>query len=122
MYDPVIGRFISPDNVIPDQYNPQSLNRYSYCLNNPLIYTDPSGHSIGTHITRPVSDSFNIVHFTVGGVNAAVVGNEHGYYIIVQTNQIIQSAMDLTLTGVGASGQMDEYTMNEIGEVRDVVD
>ncbi len=44
MYDPVIGRFISPDNVIPDQYNPQSLNRYSYCLNNPLIYTDPTGH------------------------------------------------------------------------------
>lgn len=25
-------------------YNPQSLNRYSYCINNPLIYTDPSGH------------------------------------------------------------------------------
>ena len=30
--------------MIPDQYNPQSLNRYSYCLNNPLIYTDPTGH------------------------------------------------------------------------------
>jgi len=29
---------------VPDPYNPQSLNRYSYCLNNPLIYTDPSGH------------------------------------------------------------------------------
>jgi RHS repeat-associated protein len=45
-YDPVIGRFISPDSMIPQPYNPQSLNRYSYCNNNPLIYTDPSGHAL----------------------------------------------------------------------------
>ena len=29
---------------MPQPFNPQSLNRYSYCLNNPLIYVDPSGH------------------------------------------------------------------------------
>ncbi len=45
LYDPFIGRFISPDTIVPNPYNPQSLNRYSYCLNNPLIYTDPSGHA-----------------------------------------------------------------------------
>jgi len=44
LYDPVIGRFISPDSIVPDYFNPQSLNRYSYCLNNPLIYVDPTGH------------------------------------------------------------------------------
>jgi RHS repeat-associated protein len=43
-YDPVIGRFISPDSIVPNPANPQSLNRYSYCLNNPLKYVDPSGH------------------------------------------------------------------------------
>jgi len=43
-YDPTIGRFISPDTIIPNHTNPQSFNRYSYCLNNPLKYTDPSGH------------------------------------------------------------------------------
>jgi RHS repeat-associated protein len=43
-YDPVIGRFISPDTIVPHPFNPQSFNRYSYCLNNPLKYTDPSGH------------------------------------------------------------------------------
>jgi RHS repeat-associated protein len=43
-YDPQIGRFISPDTIVPDPANPQSLNRYSYCLNNPLKYTDPTGH------------------------------------------------------------------------------
>jgi RHS repeat-associated protein len=45
-YDPGIGRFISPDTVVQDFTNPQTLNRYSYCLNNPLKYTDPSGHII----------------------------------------------------------------------------
>ncbi len=43
-YDPLIGRFISPDTIIPDPSNPQSFNRYSYCLNNPLKYIDPNGH------------------------------------------------------------------------------
>ena len=43
MYDPVIGRVLSPDNFVQDPTNTQSYNRYSYCLNNPLRYTDPSG-------------------------------------------------------------------------------
>jgi len=45
MYDPVIARFISADSIIPDIYDPQSLNRYCYVRNNPLKYTDPSGHT-----------------------------------------------------------------------------
>lgn len=43
-YDPEIGRFISPDTIIPNPTDPQSFNRYSYCLNNPLKYIDPTGH------------------------------------------------------------------------------
>ena len=43
-YDPQIGRFVSADTVVPDPSDPQNLNRYSYVLNNPLKYTDPSGH------------------------------------------------------------------------------
>ena len=43
-YDPVLARFIQPDDIIPVLFNPQSYNRYSYVLNNPLRYTDPSGH------------------------------------------------------------------------------
>jgi RHS repeat-associated protein len=48
-YDPAIGRFISADTVIPNMANPQCFNRYSYCLNNPLKYTDPSGHGSETN-------------------------------------------------------------------------
>jgi RHS repeat-associated protein len=47
VYDSITGAFISPDSIVPNPMNPQSLNRYSYCLNNPLKYIDPSGHVVG---------------------------------------------------------------------------
>jgi hypothetical protein len=40
----MLGRFIQPDSIVPEPGNPQSLNRYSYVLNNPLRYTDPTGY------------------------------------------------------------------------------
>jgi RHS repeat-associated protein len=43
-YDPILGRFISADTIVQNPFDPQSLNRYSYCINNPLKYTDPTGH------------------------------------------------------------------------------
>ncbi len=43
-YDPELGRWTSPDTIIPDPANPQSLNRYSYVYNNPLRFVDPSGY------------------------------------------------------------------------------
>jgi hypothetical protein len=45
VYDSEIARFVSPDPIIQDPYNIISYNRYAYCLNNPLKYTDPSGYS-----------------------------------------------------------------------------
>ncbi len=42
-YDPVVGAFLSPDPYVQAPDMPQNLNRYAYCLNNPLKYTDPSG-------------------------------------------------------------------------------
>jgi len=43
LYDPVVGRFLSPDPFIQDPSFSQSYNRYSYALNNPLKFTDYSG-------------------------------------------------------------------------------
>jgi RHS repeat-associated protein len=43
VYDPMLGRFMSPDPTIPDMYNSQSLNRYAYVNNNPMNHTDPTG-------------------------------------------------------------------------------
>ncbi|MBX3707646.1 MAG: VCBS repeat-containing protein [Pseudomonadales bacterium] len=44
VYDPTLGRFLSPDPFVQDPSNTQSLNRYTYVFNNPLSYTDPSGY------------------------------------------------------------------------------
>ncbi len=44
LYDPLIARFMSADPFIQFPGNLQSHNRYAYVLNNPLAYTDPSGH------------------------------------------------------------------------------
>lgn len=43
MYDPMTATFLSPDPYIQSPDNTQNFNRYGYCLNNPLKYTDPTG-------------------------------------------------------------------------------
>jgi len=47
VYDPVVGRFVNPDPFIQFPEEPQNHNRYSYTLNNPLSYTDPTGFFLG---------------------------------------------------------------------------
>ena len=67
LYDPLLGRFISADSLVPEPGNLQAFNRYSYCLNNPVVYTDPSGQfSLG--------DVFNsFISGLVGALAAAAV-------------------------------------------------
>ena len=43
-YSPSSGRFITADTLIPNPANPQADNRYTYSLNSPLRFTDPTGH------------------------------------------------------------------------------
>jgi len=47
-YDPALGRFLQPDPIVPEPGDPRALNRYAYVYNNPLRYTDPSGHWLET--------------------------------------------------------------------------
>ena len=43
VFDPALARFMSADPIVQAPENLQSLNRYSYVMNNPMSYTDPSG-------------------------------------------------------------------------------
>src|SRR5690606_27085579 len=43
IYDPILKGFMSLDNFVQDPQNSQNFNRYAYCYNNPLMYTDQSG-------------------------------------------------------------------------------
>ncbi|MFZ3069971.1 MAG: RHS repeat-associated core domain-containing protein [Anaerolineaceae bacterium] len=43
-YDPSLARFVQADTIVPDPGNSQAFDRYAYVNNNPLKYTDPSGH------------------------------------------------------------------------------
>lgn len=51
LYDPVIGRFFSPDSFVQVPDFTQSYNRYSYCLNNPVMYSDPDGENFLSFIS-----------------------------------------------------------------------
>ncbi|MBS3950325.1 MAG: hypothetical protein KGZ53_06660 [Peptococcaceae bacterium] len=44
-YDPSLSGFIQADSIVPGAGNPLAWDRYAYTLNNPVRYTDPSGHS-----------------------------------------------------------------------------
>ena len=47
VYDPMLGRFLSPDPIVQGLNNSQNFNRYSYALNNPLKFIDPTGYTHG---------------------------------------------------------------------------
>ena len=94
IYDPVLGRFLSPDSVLPDPANLQAFNRYAYVLNSPMGYTDPSGHEptiTGTYVNdngrivtqyqggrESVESNAAFLHRTVGGAYRAQIAQDLG--------------------------------------------
>lgn len=59
LYDPVLGRFLSPDPYVQMPDFTQNFNRYSYCLNNPLKYVDKDGEFFHLIIGAIVGGIFN---------------------------------------------------------------
>jgi RHS repeat-associated protein len=49
-FDPTYGRFVQADTLIQDIRNPQLLDRYAYTLNNPVKYSDPTGHLVCSEV------------------------------------------------------------------------
>ena len=92
LYDPVLGRFLQADPIIQAPHNAQSHNRYSYVLNNPLSFTDPSGFSFWTKWrTTVVAIAASIV--TAGAASAFV----SAYMYAGLLGDVVGAAMQATI-------------------------
>jgi RHS repeat-associated protein len=100
VYDPTIGRFMSPDDVIPDQYNGQSYNRYTYVDDNPLSYEDPTGHLPNTN-SSALADMSAAGHVTVY-VDSS--GEMHAMTGDADLNNMINHALNESASHGGVSG------------------
>ncbi|MYM67691.1 hypothetical protein GTP45_12715 [Pseudoduganella sp. FT55W] len=97
VYDPGIGRFISADPFVTDWSNGQSLNRYSYVLNSPLNYTDPSGYEEQSVPSVVVTGSLNGALGSSGGSigagsSSSIAGSKQGPAATVTVRGKSQSA------------------------------
>jgi RHS repeat-associated protein len=72
-YDPSMGRFINEDTYEGQIDNPLSMNLYTYAHNNPLIYIDPTGHSIGAAWGKVIGN------FKKQAEDAVVTMGKHAY-------------------------------------------
>jgi RHS repeat-associated protein len=79
LYDPKLHRFLQADNFIQDINNTQNYNRYGYCLNNPLKYSDLDGNNplifigVGVALLSYFTvTAINHGHITVDGVTNAI--------------------------------------------------
>ncbi|GAA5484538.1 RHS repeat domain-containing protein [Haloferula sargassicola] len=110
IYDPELGRFLSPDPYVQVPEFSQNFNRYSYVLNNPLSATDPSGHSWlkDNWITIVVLVVVAIVTYGVGtafvGAAAGTTGTVFATAGTAATATAAATAGSLTLTGMATVG------------------
>ena len=77
LYDPLLGRFLSPDPYVQDPDFSQNYNRYSYCLNNPLKYTDDNGE-MWTGLTAMIMFPIALYKGIVKPIGQAISGNWSG--------------------------------------------
>lgn len=117
LYDPMLGRFLSPDPYIQSPDCPQNYNRYTYCLNNPLRYTDPTG-MIKIKIGFDLNFSSGILGFGIGSLDANIAplgASEIGICVFIEFDT------DNLGFNIGASWtktsymQLYEFTLDSYG-------
>lgn len=67
-YDPELGRFMTPDTIVPDPGLTESFNRYSYVYNNPISYNDPSGNF-------PIIGA--LIGALIGGITGGIIAHRN---------------------------------------------
>lgn len=104
IYDPLVGRFMSADPFIQGPENLQSYNRYIYALNNPFLFTDPSGHLNLGSLLKPVIN-------TIRGMLKDPVRTAAAIAVAYYTGQYIGSGIEgaswaSTASSVRVAGQV----------------
>jgi len=115
-FDPTLGRFLQADTIVPNPANPQSLNRYSYTLGNPLRYTDPSGHYSEEEIMQAFGVSTweeVLAFFQVGG---GLLENRWGWLEILRRGQDGDSILSNPWEVVGHLYQKEAYRLHRNSE------
>ena len=69
MFDPLLGRFLSPDPYVQSPDRTKNFNRYAYAMNNPLVFEDPNGESITLAIAAIAGAYFGGVTTNNGNFN-----------------------------------------------------
>lgn len=104
-YDSELGRFVTADTIVQAPYDPQSLNRYTYCRNNPLNYIDPSGHFwflaaiIGAIIGAAVGGV--VAAATGGNLISGFIGGAIGGFFFGVAGSVIEGMKLQTLAAIG---------------------
>ena len=108
LYDPVIGRFFSPDNFVQLPDFTQNYNRYSYCLNNPLAYVDPSGEFFWIPI---------VVGAAIGMAQGAIMASQNANSAGEWVGYILGGGAIGALSGLAGVGIGQALASAEIGGV-----
>jgi RHS repeat-associated protein len=101
-YDSSLGRFISADSVIPDEFKSQALNRYSFGYNNPISNVDPTGHMPVVSAIASVAISFvtGAPVWVLATVSAGAATSVAGY----ATHNEWLTSIGSILEGIGGGG------------------
>lgn len=139
LYDPVLGRFLSPDPYVQMPDFTQNFNRYSYCLNNPLKYVDKDGEFFHLIIGAIVGGIFNwashgfqfnakgLGYFAVGaiagavgagigaGISSAIAGGSFGAGFIGSSAAMTATSSFVTGVAIGSGYGFSSGFINGFG-------